>query len=339
MNVIKVNVINMLATDLDTDRRHSPSDYPKYPREYTGQLDFNGMPFTFKFHPDTYRTIHGSYNNEAPNHRFEVVGLDLVTLEKVGTTLDFSDAIEIFNKRIEEYKVEMKKYQEKERRKILENCLINKNREFFIAAGFTVPTVDEVMVKNNLDNIGAYKKIVNPINSNDTDIIRISISSNGAYEVYLNYDNKSNGRITKIENAIKKAGEFEKEWINKKQREYDSNNYQNKIRNHIIKTFKLKEVEESDITYRDHKGNYKVTGQKFLIATSTQGSYNGSIFITCKENSKGGYRYGISESLEFNEEECMEIVAIMKRCLDRKDEADRLESLARKAKEQVAVQA
>ena len=334
MNIIKVKVKTMVASEWDSDSRRAPADKPKYAREYAGELDFNGAPFNFKFHPDTYQALHGSSrfneNPEVPNHRFQVIGLDLETLEKVGTKLDFAEAVEIFNKHIADYKILSKEYEDKERRKQLETSSINLFRKSLEAAGFRVPTIESVLENGRCSSgMDAIKRLVNPFDPTDTDSIQIS-SSMGIWDINLCGDWHSRGRIKSAEKALAKAAEYESEWLAKKKCEKDSRDYKDDVKHHVMKIFGLKEIEVSEDSYRDYQNKYHSNGQKYTVANSMEGFYNGSVTLKASKQKEGTYTYRINPNVEFNEAEMIELVGLMAKSILRQDIEDKAEKEASK---------
>jgi hypothetical protein len=332
MNAIKVKVVNMAECNWNNSgyRNRTQPGEPRYATEYSGTIDFNGAPFNFKFYPDTYRAQYPR-ENEQPNHRFSVVGLDLETLKKIGTELDFTEAIEIFNKNMEQFVAEKKEWDAKEQRKSLENCAINKNRAAFVAAGFTVNDIDQIINNGGCSKtLSAFKKIVNPHNEKDVETLQID-NREGTYDVHLNYNFKSRGRITKIENAIKKAKEFESEWLSTKESEKNSLDYKNSTKDHVMKVFGVKEIEVSEDSYRDCNNNYVRTGDKFTVAKSMNGCYNGAVTLKAKKENDGSYGYNITTNVSFNEAEMLDVVALIKKSIERQDAEDMAEKNARKS--------
>jgi len=277
-------------------------------------MDFNGVPFNFKFYPDTYNSIYSRESKDS-DHKFIVEGLDLVTLVKVGTMLDFSEAIDQFNKDVAEYKVKSKEYEANKLKLKLENCQINKDRAELVLAGFTVPTVELCLEKQS--TMEAIKRVVNPHDS--TDYVNLTISNcDGAYNIYLSWELKSTGRVKSLKTALLKAAEFEKEWIDKKNAEKGRVDYKETLQNHMKCTFGITELKSQEEFYRDHRGAYVVTGHKYLVEESKD--YNGEIYLKPSMDALGKYTYHLTTGIKFNEVEALEIVKYLRNVLAKRDE-------------------
>lgn len=317
MNVVKVHVTKMVASSFKNSRYES-NDVPKCACEYAGEMEFGGTTFNFKMHPDTYKK----------EHRFTVVGLDLETLEKVGTKIDFSEAIAIFETEYAAYEKKLTAYNEAKYKATYNKNPIVVNKMMFENSGYVITSMEEY-VKNTYRNVCATKNIVNTFDIKDTETITIKVEDNGTFDVHLDYNHKSSGRIKNVERALSKANELINEWHEKNARINSKKEYKNLLIDHVQNVFAAEEVEANETFSRGFRNKVYSNGTEFTVATTEENCHNGKITVKPSKQSDETYLYTISSTIEFDEADAIKIVNLMKEILAKQDAATKAEKAAK----------